>query len=374
VVGEAVAASVTAVLSTQRLGPKTAALVNYQKDILTDDPVETARVAWVGLLPRPQVAADSAVRGWIRSLADAAGRTAPALPPYRPRPSSLLHGSAALLQAFRDAAADSLRAGLRDSLAALVAHPRTQLFQRVARTPLPATQMGGLSSPFAATGDSDEVRPSTIALQEAAIANTAAAILAVARHDRAGATARIGETASFAEQLLKAPDVRANALGEKLLRELVVDPLLVLAKAGARGLDAEALRDASQSLDQPMPDVAGAAGLAVNPRDVIQFTAAVQNPHIPPGYRMEYLVEGWAGLCASPWELLTGPSGARKQAMLAAADVMTDVPHARGLVAYYAAQWELGASQIGATGLRHALLQRGPWGVLARIRMCSRML
>lgn len=374
VIGEAVAASVTAVLSTQRLGPKTAALVNYQKDILMDDPVETARIAWVALLPRPDAAADSAVRAWIRALADAGGRTSPALPRYRPRPSSLLHGSAALLQAFRDAVADSLPAGLRDSLAILVAHPRTQLFQRIARTPLSATPMGGLNSPFAATGDSDDPRPSTIALQEAAIANTAGAILAVARRDLSGATARIGETASFAELLLKAPDVRANALGEKLLRELVVEPLVVLAKAGARGLDAETLRDAQQSLDQPMPDVAGAAGLTVNPRDIIQFTAAVQNPHIPPGYRIEYLIEGWAGLCASPWELLTGPSAARKLAMLAAADVMADVPHARGLVAYYAAQWEMGAAQIGATGLRHAIVERGPWGVLSRIRMCSSML
>jgi serine/threonine protein kinase len=374
VIGEAVAASVTAVLSTQRLGPKTAALVNYQKDILADDPVETARGAWVGLLPRPDARADSAaVRGWIRALADAGG-TGTALPSYRPRPSSLLHGSTALLQAFRDAAKDSLRTGLRDSLAALVAHERTALFRRIAHAPLSATQMGGLNSPFAASGDSGDPGLSTIQLQEAATANTAGAILAVARHDLAAATARIGETAAFAEQLLKAPDVRANALGEKLLREQVVEPLVELAKAGARGLDAEALRDAAQSLDQPMPDVAGAAGLAVNPRDIIQFTAAVQNPHIPPGYRMEYLVEGWAGLCASPWELLTGPSAARKQAMLAAADVMTDVPHARGLVAYFAAQWELGASQIGATGLRHAILERGPWGVLSRIRMCSSML
>ena len=168
--------------------------------------------------------------------------------------------------------------------------------------------------------------------------------------------------------------MRANALGEKMLRDLVVAPLIEVARRGVRGLDAEALRDAEQRLDEPRPDVAGAAGLAVNPRDNIQFTAAVQNPHVPPGYRMEYLVEGWAGLCANPWEVLTGPSQARKQAMLAAADVMTDVPHARGLVAYWASQWELGASQIAATGLRHTLLQRGPWGVVTRIRMCSGML
>ena len=372
-IGEAVAASVTAVLSTQRLGPRTAALVNYQKDIEVDDPVAAARGAWVGLLPRTEPVSDSAARAWIRALADP-GRPSAALPAYPFRPSSLLHGSGELLQAFKDAAKDSLTPGFRDSLAQLAQQARTRLFQQIARTSLATTPMGGLNSPFAETGDSGGTQPSTIPLSEAAIANTAAAILAVARRDPSAATARIGETAAFAEQLLKAPDVRANALGEKLLRDLVVAPLEALAKTGTRGLDAEALRDAEQSLDQPMPDVAGAAGLTVNPRDVIQFTAAVQNPHIPPGYRIEYLIEGWAGLCASPWELLTGPSAARKQAMLAAADVMTDVPHARGLVAYYAGQWELGAGQIGATGLRHAVVERGPWGVLTRIRMCSSML
>ena len=372
-IGEAVAASVTAVLSTQRLGPRTAALVNYQKDIEADDPVAAARGAWAALLPRPDAAPDSAVRSWIRALADPGPATS-ALPAYPVRPSSLLHGSGALLEAYKDAARASLPAPLRDSLALLAQHPRTRLFQRIARTAIATTPMGGLGSPFAETGDSADARPSTIPLQEAAIGNAAAAIVALARGDQAGATARIGETAAFAEQLLEAPDVRANALGEKLLRDLVVEPLAALAKAGVRGLDAEALRDAVQSLDEPMPDVAGAAGLAVNPRDVIQFTAAVRNPHIPPGYRIEYLIEGWAGLCANPWEVLTGPSAARKQAMLAAADVMTDVPHARGLVAYYAGQWELGVGQLAATGLKHAVVERGPWGVLSRIRMCSNML
>jgi len=367
-IGEAVAASVTAVLATQRLGPKTAALVNYQKDILTDDPIDAARPAWAPVLPRPDAAPDSAVRGWIVTLADAG---AAVLPPYRPRPSSLLHGSSAVLDALRAAGRDSLAAGLRDSLAALAAHARTQLFRRVAHAPLAQTPMAGSASPFAAAGDSGGPRPSVIPLQEAAIANTAGAIVAASRHDLASAVARIGETAAFAEQLLKAPDVRANALGLKMLRDLVVEPLVVIQKLGARGLDPEVLRDASQRLDEPAPDVAGAAGLTVNPRDNIQFTAAVQNPHVPPGFRMEYLVEGWAGLCANPWEVLTGPSAARKQAMLAAADVMTDVPHARALVAYAASVWELGADQLAATGLLHSLRERGPWGVLQRIRMCT---
>ena len=374
VLGEVVAASVTAVLTTQRLGPKTAALVNYQKDILTDDPIAAARGSWTAYLPAGDPAPDDSVRAWIRALADAGAAGTTTLAPYQPRPSSLLHGSSAVATAFREAGADSLGAATLDTLASLAAQPRTRLFRRIARAAGGGRAMGGAESPFAAGADPGGVQPTVIPLSEAAIANAAGAVVAVARHDRAGALARIGENASFGEQLLQAPDVRANALGEKILRDLVVEPLLELSRQRSSGLDAEALRDAEQRLDEPRPDVAGAAGLAVNPRDNIQFTAAVQNPHVPPGYRMEYLVEGWGGLCANPWEVLTGPSQARKQTMLAAADVMTDVPHARGLVAFYASQWELGPSQIAATGLWHALLQRGPWGVMTRIRMCSSML
>ena len=64
----------------------------------------------------------------------------------------------------------------------------------MAHAALAGSPMGGPASPFAATGDSGDPRPSVIPLQEAALANTAGAILAVARHDLAGAVARIGET------------------------------------------------------------------------------------------------------------------------------------------------------------------------------------
>ena len=99
----------------------------------------------------------------------------------------------------------------------------------------------------------------------------------------------------------------------------------------------------------------------------------MQNVHVPPGYRVVWLYDGWAGLCANPWELLTGPSALRRQAMLAAADVMTDVPRARELATLDGLQWELGAG-LGLTGLRRDVVERGPWGLLWRIRMCSQTL
>jgi hypothetical protein len=371
-IGEAVAASVSAVLSLQRLGPKTAELLADQARIQSEDPLATARAAWAPLLPAADSVPDSTARAWVRALAD----TAPSgPPPFVPRPSLVLGRSAsALARAFQAAAAGTLRPGLRDSLAGLAAEPRTGLFRRIARAPLAGTEMAELGNPFAPVDAPRAARaPRTAQLQEAALANTAGAIVAVAQHDLAAAERRIGENAAFAEQLLKAPDVGANQLAFRILRDLVVEPLGVLVKLGARDLDAPAVRDAAQHLDEAMPYTAGAAGLTVNPRDLIQFTAAVRNPRIPTGFRVVWLYEGWAGLCANPWELLTGPSAARRQAMLSAADVMSDVPRARDLALADGSQWALGAG-LAFTGWRRAFLDRGPLGLLWRMRMCTQTL
>jgi hypothetical protein len=206
------------------------------------------------------------------------------------------------------------------------------------------------------------------------LGNVAGALLAVARGRWREATARIGETAAFAQQLLHAPDLSTNQLGFRVLHNLVIEPLTVLARRHVPGVDSARVADAAGLLDQAVPFTAGAAGLMVNPQDALQFSAAVQNPHVPAGYRVVWLLDGWAGLCANPWELLTGPSAARKQAMLAAADVMSDVPHARTLVALGASYWEMGQSQVGASGLRHDLFERGPWAVLWRVRQCAQAL
>ena len=367
-IGEAVAASVTAVISMQRLGPKTAQLVVDQDRFETSDPMRTARVVWVGLLPVTDATADSTARGWVAALAGTAGPSSDP-PPYALKPSVVVGQGKSVAQLLGDAAAGALSRGVLDTLATLGAHARTALFRRISHATPTATLMAGLAAGSAASGAAEP----TAALNEAALANTAAAIVAVSRRDFGAATARIGETAAFAEQMLRAPDVKTNARAFRILSNLVIEPLTVLARLGARGLDAEALRDAAQQIDQAVPDLAGAAGLAVNPRDIIQFTAAVQNPHVPPGYRVVWLYDGWAGLCANPWELLTGPSALRNQVMLAAADVMSDVPRARELAALDGLQWELGAG-LGLSGLRREIVERGPWGLLWRIRMCSQTL
>jgi len=366
-IGEAVAASVTAVISMQHLGPKTAQLLADQDRFETSDPLRTARVAWVGLLPATDTTSDSTARGWVASLAGTGD--APSAPPaYAPKPSDAMGHGKSVTDLFNDAAAGALSRALLDTLASLAAHPRTELFRRIARaTPTPTLMTG------VAAGSRATAAAAPTALHEAALANTAGAIVAVSRRDYRTATVRLGENAAFAEEMLRSPDVRTNALAFRLLSNLVVEPLRVLARLGARGLDAEALRDAAQQIDQAVPDYAGAAGLAVDPRDIIQFTAAVQNVHVPPGYRVVWLYDGWAGLCTNPWELLTGPSALRRQAMLAAADVMTDVPRARELASLDGLQWELGAG-LGLSGLRREVVERGPWGLLWRIRLCSQTL
>jgi hypothetical protein len=372
VVGEVVAASVTAVLSLQRLGPNTSKFVTDQTRLAQNDPLGAAGRAWAAFLPAPDTAGDSTVLGWARTLTGVDPSAPGDLPPYVLSPGTVLGRSADVQRVLREAVAGRLPAALRDTLTSLAANPRTALFERLAHARPDIPVLAGLGEPLAAlTAESRTRSGVNTRLHDAVLANTAAAILAASRGDWRAATARIGENAAFGAQLLRAPDVRTNQLGFRVLHDDVLTPLAVLARRHAPGVDSARVAAATTALDQAVPFTAGAAGLMVDPQDALQFTAAVQNPHIPAGYRVVWLVDGWAGLCANPWELLTGPSDARKQAMLSAADVMTDVPHARTLAATGAGYWEMGTAQIGAAGLRHDLLERGPWGVLWRVRQCT---
>ncbi len=371
IVGEAVVASVTSVLWLQRLGPNTAKFVSDQTRLATDDPMAGAALAWARFLPAPDSASDSTAAGWMRELLGLAPGRGGALPAYPIRPADVVGTGGSVLPLFVAAEAGTLPAGLRDTLAMLADHPRTALFRRIARVSSAVRLLAATGEPFSATPMSGARPAHTTPLEDAVLANTAGAVVAVANHDWRAATARIGETAAFALQLLRAPDVRTNQIGFRILRYQVLGPLAQLARRRASGVDSATVADAARLLDQAVPFANGAAGLMVNPADALQFTAAVQNPDVPAGYRVIWLLDGWAGLCANPWEVLTGPSGARKQAMLAAADVMSDVPHARSLAAFGAGYWELGAPEVGHTSLAHTLLERGPWGVLWRVRQCA---
>ncbi len=370
-IGEAVAASVTAVLSLQRLGPNTAKFVSDQTRLAKDDPMGSAALAWAPFLPRPDSAGDSTVVGWVRDLMGlAAAARDPA--PYPFKPADVLSRGNRVPELFAQAAAGTLPGGLRDTLAALAADPRTELFRRIARARPDIPLLASVAEPLAALTEVGAGQSAaTGRLQDAVLANIGGAVVAASRRDWQGAESRIGETAAFALQLLRAPDVRTNQLGFRVLHRLVLEPLAVLARHRAPRVDSATVADAAGLLDQAVPYSTGAAGLMVNPQDALQFAGAVQNPHIPAGYRVVWLWDGWAGLCANPWEVLTGPSAERKQAMLAAADVMSDVPHARAIAAYGASFWEMGKGQVAATGLGHSLLERGPWGVLWRVRQCT---
>jgi serine/threonine protein kinase len=183
-IAEAVAASVTAVISMQRLGPKTAQLVADQDRFETTDPLRVARVAWVSLLPVTDTTSDSTARGWVASLAGASD-SADDPPAYSPKPSSAIGHGKSVADLFNDAAAGSLSRGTLDTLTRLAAHPRTVLFRRIARVTPTATLMAGLSAGSRATA----AAPAT-ALHEAALANTAGAIVAVSRRDFRTANSR----------------------------------------------------------------------------------------------------------------------------------------------------------------------------------------
>ena len=110
----------------------------------------------------------------------------------------------------------------------------------------------------------------------------------------------------------------------------------------------------------------------MDPKDFIQFTGAVLSPRVPVGYRVEWMSQGWAGLCANPWELLAGPSDARRDAILAAADLAADVPRARDFAMIAGEQWAF-RFRTGWSALAGFLADRGPWGLVWRIRECGRV-
>ena len=135
-------------------------------------------MAWVALLPATDTAGDSTARGWVASLAGTGD--APSDPPaYAPKPSDVIGHGKSVTDLFNDAAAGALSRALLDTLATLAAHPRTVLFRRIARATPTATLMAGLAAGSRAAA----AAAPTTALHEAAMANTAGAIVAVSRRD-----------------------------------------------------------------------------------------------------------------------------------------------------------------------------------------------
>jgi hypothetical protein len=371
-IAEAAVAGVAAVLFTQRLGPQTVTFVADQARIATDDPLRATQRAvrpyLVEPVPEPF---GGAPRGWLRGLLrrpDNGGLAA-----YAVAPAALLPSPDATL---RDAVeGHAIPADTLALLAALGSHPRTGFFRKLARY----EDLDSLFTPRRVRAgrrestDSLGIEPIRGPLGDAALANLAGAVAAAARHQLDSAAVRLGENATLAEALLRVPDPRFNQIGAHILARFALAPLASIAAARGDAAGAAQLADAAQRMAGGLPGAKGVAGLAVDPRDFLQFTGAVLNPRVPAGYRVEWMAEAWAGLCANPWELLAGPSAGRRGAILAAADLAADIPRAH--------EFALAAGEAWAFRMRPSMnsllgwvLDRGPWGLVTRIRECGAVL
>ena len=371
-VAEAAVAGVAAVFFTQRLGPQTVVFVAEQARLSTDDPLRATQRAVRSYLAAPTPEPyGGAPRAWLRGLIrrpDDGGLAA-----YPVAPASLLPSPDATL---RDAVEGHLIPA--DTLAlfeALGGHTRTAFFRRLARY----EDLDSLFTPhrirtgWRETTDTLGIEPIRTPLGDAALANLAGAIAAAARRQLDSAAVRLGENATLAEALLRVPEPRFNQIGAHILARFALAPLASIAAARGDAAGAAQLADAAQRMAAGLPSAKGVAGLAVDPKDFLQFSGAVLNPRVPAGYRVEWMAEGWAGLCANPWELLAGPSAGRRTAILAAADLAADIPRAH--------EFALGAAEVWAFRMRPTmnpvlgwLLDRGPWGLVTRIRECGAVL
>ena len=369
-VAESAVAGVAAVIFTQRLGPKTVAFVTDQARLSSDDPMRVAQRAVRPYLPpdEPDPPAGAA-HGWMRGLRGRVGSTG-GLPAYPVEPTTLVPEPDVMLrdvvEGRRKIPDDTL-----DMLEALGANPRTVFFRRLARFGAldslitPRRYRTGRSSAGAA-----EMEPVRTPLEEAALANVAGAIAAAAHHRLDSAGVRLGENAALALALLRVPQPHINQIAAHLLARTALAPLATIAAARGDAAGAAQLADAAQRMANAIPYARGVAGLAVDPKDLIQFTGAVLSPRVPAGYRVEWMAEGWAGLCANPWELLAGPSAARANAIVAAADLAVDVPHAHELALSAGGQWSARRVE-GANGVAAWVMDRSPWGLISRIRECA---
>jgi hypothetical protein len=274
---------------------------------------------------------------------------------------------------------DSLGTGLADSSgpggwpAALEGHPRTAAFRRLARTAGPDLVSAARDRPLSAFETlADVPRPRLGGISEAAQANAATALAAAGRGDRSEALARLGDNLVVAGRLLASSDLIANLTGLRMLQRTALLPLAVVEERDGNGAQALALRDAARRLDGVSFPLRGTGGLAVDPADPSLWKRVLATPAAPPGYRAELLGAAWAGLCGNRWELLGGPSRARRETFLALADSIADLPEAPVLVELIHRTWRgLEPREVAVERRRRSRIQWTPWMVAHRLSLCA---
>lgn len=222
-----------------------------------------------------------------------------------------------------------------DLLRRLANHPRTGVLRRLAATPdIDVVAALGDETP---KGEAAEA-PAELPVIDAIRANVLTAVLQAAEGDVNQAYARLGENASIGEHLLATPLHQLDRAALTLLANHVLLPIASLERARGEIDRAVQLARAADDL-RLVRDLGSAAGLALDPENLADFRRAISDERVPSGYRILWLQQGWAGLCAYPREILLGPSARRVAAMRFASDSTTLPPAAQEAMTTAEAVW-----------------------------------
>jgi hypothetical protein len=349
-------AAFSAAKFTERYGPRTTTLLATLQRINSDDPIGTARAEWSRYLPSRDATPSAVATGWLASLL-AGPDDSSGLGDFTVALWRLFQDDLAFLSVFDRAQRGAIPADTLALLALVAAHPRTLQLRRIARSP-------AIEFVAALPGDSGQEAGNlphsavhTRRVIDAARANALGAVLDVALQRPDSAFARLGENAAVGEHLLHVPDMLLNQAALSLLRDQTLRPLASLERTRDQIERSARLGNVAQQI-QIGGGLAGMAGLAVDPADLDRFSAALSNPRIPLGYRLRWLSEGWAGLCAHPREIVLGPSRERNVALRSLADAIEDQGYASEVARRTEAMWSHPVTSVVPGGEGASLLSR----------------
>jgi hypothetical protein len=301
---------------TERHSPRTVTLLSTLQRIDANGPIDSAIAVLTSYAPSKSPIPEATATSWLRSLilAEANG----GLQPYQLELSSFFNDDEAFITVFSRAQRGAIPTDTVALLRSLALHSRTIQLRRIAH----AARVNVMSA-IETSGDSALPRSPSYSrrIMEAARANALAAVFDVYQGQPDSAISRLGENGAIGEQLLSTPDLLLNRLATGLLRNHALLPLASLERTQNRTAQSARLRNAAHHVRLGQ-GFGGMAGLTVDVADLDRFRSAVTDPRVPPGYRISWLGQGWAGLCAHPREILQGPSEERRTALYAIADSM----------------------------------------------------
>jgi len=333
-------ATLTAGRFSGRFGASAAELLATLEDIHREDPIGTARAAWLRYLPPRDSIPGSLETDWMRRLR-LNGREPDAIPAYGVPLAEFFEWDSAERRtdtevAFVRAIDNEIPPDTVAMLEFLANHPRTMLLRRIAGNT--SIDFWDTTSLTESPDSSSAMRSIAMTVTEAVRANVLAAVFDASQGNMELAAQRLGENAAIGEHLLRIPRVAANRLAMSLLSNQALQPLASLERARGNAERAVQLERAAQQM-RLARRFGNAAGLAPDPNDFGQLIAATTDQGVPAGYRVSWLRQSWAGLCAHPREILLGPSTERMTRMHVVADAMAEIPRISDDAEFFEAEW-----------------------------------